>query len=218
VLHQDLIHSSQTLDLSRAQGVYWLTSATAFAISMCLTPGPNNAMVTASGATFGFARTAPHILGIVVGVPAMMIVIALGAGGFLQSHVSIRVVMKWVSAAYLLWLAWRISTARPPSADTTRRSGSPLPSRPARPLTFVQAALFQWINPKAWAAAISAIGAYTSATGAIFAVVCLPAVALWTGVGVGAARLLRTERALHRFNLAMAALLVASLAPLMIER
>jgi threonine/homoserine/homoserine lactone efflux protein len=153
--------------------------------------------------------------------------IALGAGGFLQSHPAIRVVMKWASAAYLLWLAWRIATARPPLAAKTGQPASSPPQRSAKPLTFVQAALFQWINPKAWAAAVSAIGAYTTATGAIliqtcvlaviFAIVCLPSVALWTGIGAGAARLLRTERARRGFNLAMAALLVASLAPLAIE-
>ncbi len=190
----------------------WLFSVFAFALSMSGTPGPNNAMVAASGATFGFARTVPHLLGVAVGFPAMLLVVALGAGDVMRTAPSLHEILKWVGAAYLLWLAFKIATARPSAAETgcTR----------ARPLTFLQAALFQWVNPKAWIIALGAIATYTTSSNltlqavvlaAIFVTVTVPSLAFWTMTGVGAARVLRTGRALRAFNLAMAALLVVSL-------
>jgi len=181
-------------------------------------PGPNNTMVTASGATWGFRRTLPHILGISLGFPAMLLAISLGLGEVVRALPWLHDVLRWVGAAYLLWLAWKIATAEPVAEGATA-SGS-------RPFTFMQAALFQWVNPKAWVIALGAVAAYTTAAGAamiaqavllaaIFVVVTFPLVAGWTMVGVGAARLLRTRQALRWFNLAMAALLVASLVPML---
>jgi threonine/homoserine/homoserine lactone efflux protein len=201
------------------EGLAWFASATAFAISMSGSPGPNNTMVTASGATWGFRRTIPHMLGIAIGLPAMLLALALGVGEVLQAAPWLHQAMRWAGAAYMLWLAWKIATADPDPAGATGSAAS-------RPLSFLQAALFQWVNPKAWVVALGAIAAYTTATGleligqtallgAIFLVVTLPLVAGWTLVGVGAARLLRTRRALRLFNLAMAALLVASLLPML---
>ncbi len=198
----------------------WLLSAFAFAASMSGTPGPNNAMVAASGATFGFARTVPHILGIAVGFPLMLVAVTLGAGDLLRTYPVLHDALRWVGAAYLIWLAIRIAAAPP----TTDRPGA---SR-ARPLGFVQAALFQWVNPKAWIIALGGIATYTTAGGdgvvaqalalaAIFLVVTLPLVSFWTLTGVGAARLLRTRRGLRAFNLAMAGLLVLSLVPVFLE-
>jgi threonine/homoserine/homoserine lactone efflux protein len=196
----------------------WLLSATAFAVSMSATPGPNNAMVASSGATFGVARTMPHVLGISVGFPLMLVAVALGADGVLRRFPELHMVLKWVGAAYLLWLAWHIATAHPDAAEGGGRR--------ARPLNFLEAALFQWVNPKAWVIALGAVATYTSADAvllevlllaAIFLVVCVPSTALWTGIGAGAARLLRSPRALRRFNVAMALLLVASLLPLLAE-
>ncbi len=186
---------------------------------MAATPGPNNAMVAASGASFGFRRTLPHMLGITIGFPIMLVAVALGAGEPLRTLPWLHEALRWVGAAYLLWLAWHIAATRPEAAD--KRAGA------SRPLTFAQAALFQWVNPKAWVIAASAVVTYTSESGAVlaqaaalaivFLVVTLPAVAFWTSVGVGAARVLRSPRALRLFNLAMAALLVASLVPLLRE-
>jgi threonine/homoserine/homoserine lactone efflux protein len=207
-------------------GLAWLASATAFAVSMSATPGPNNAMVTASGATWGFRRTLPHMLGISVGFPAMLVAVALGAGEVLRARPWLHEALRWAGAAYLLWLAWKIGTAEPepPGAAEAR---DPNQNGGSRPLSFVQAALFQWVNPKAWVIALGAVAAYTTAAGSglaaqaavlavIFLLVTLPTVALWTLVGVGAARVLRTRRALRAFNLAMAALLVLSLAPMVL--
>ena len=197
----------------------WFASALAFAVAMAATPGPNNAMVAASGATWGFRRTLPHMLGISVGFPVMLVAVALGAGELLRARPWAHEALRWIGAAYLLWLAWHIAVAHPKAPAGPAQVGG-------RPLGFVRAALFQWMNPKAWVIAAGAVVTYTSSSGgallvqavvlaAIFLVIILPTIALWTLVGVGAARVLRTERALRRLNLAMAALLVASLLPLL---
>jgi threonine/homoserine/homoserine lactone efflux protein len=202
-----------------ADRLAWFLSAFAFAFAMSATPGPNNAMVTASGATWGFRRTLPHMLGIAIGFPAMVLAVALGAGQVLRANPWAQEALRWVGAAYMLWLAWKIARAQPAPQQETR----PAPS--GRPLNVLQAALFQWINPKAWVAAVGAVVTYTSGSGAaltaqaavlaaMFLVVSVPVTGFWTLVGVGAARFLRSGRALRRFNLVMAALLAASLLPL----
>ena len=192
---------------------------------MSATPGPNNAMVTASGATWGFRRTLPHMPGVALGFPAMLAAVALGAGGVLRARPWLHEALRWAGAAYLLWLAWKIGAAEPePPGKQARGPGR---SGGSRPFSFTQAALFQWVNPKAWVIALGAVAAYTRAAGSglaaqaavlalVFLLVRLPTVALWTVVGVGAARVLRTRRALRAFNLAMAALLVLSLAPMVL--
>ncbi len=200
-----------------SDGLAWFASATAFAVSMSGSPGPNNTMVTASGATWGFRRTVPHMLGISLGFPAMLLAVSLGLGEVLRALPWLQAALRWIGIAYLLWLAWRIATAEPDPSGAAAGG--------ARPLSFLQAALFQWVNPKAWVIAIGSVAAYTTGSGAalaaqatllsaIFVAVTLPIVAGWTLVGVGAARLLRTRRALRAFNLSMAALLVASLLPM----
>jgi threonine/homoserine/homoserine lactone efflux protein len=202
-------------------GVAWFVSALAFAVSMSATPGPNNTMLTASGATWGLRRTVPHMLGISFGFPAMLLAVALGAGELLRAHPFALAVLRWGGAAYLLWLAWRIATAR------TARTDDGEPSEAGgRPFSFLQAVLFQWVNPKAWVIGVAAVLTQTTASGAaeiaeafllalMFLVVTLITSVFWILVGVGAARVLRTERALRGFNIAMAALLVASLLPLL---
>jgi threonine/homoserine/homoserine lactone efflux protein len=200
----------------------WLGATFAFAVSMSASPGPNNAMVAASGATWGFRRTVPHMLGISLGLAAMLVAVALGAGEVLRAHPWLQGLLRWVGAAYLAWLAWRIATA---DVGTT----APLSQGAAgsRPFSFIQGALFQWVNPKAWMVALGAVGAYITASGAGFItqaallagivfLVTLPAVAFWTMVGVGAGMMLRTRAARRAFNLAMALLLVASLVPLLL--
>jgi len=198
----------------------WALSAAAFALAMSATPGPNNAMVAASGATWGLRRTWWHIFGISLGFPVMIVAVALGAGRLLEENPQIHEWLRWIGIAYMLWLAWHIASAVPSAeADTdgARRRG--------RPLRFHEAALFQWVNPKAWIITSGALATYTQAHGdalltqvfllaLIFFVVCVPSVVLWTLIGQGVARLFRTERAIRLFNWAMAVLLVASLVPL----
>jgi threonine/homoserine/homoserine lactone efflux protein len=203
----------------------WLLPVLAFAVAMAATPGPNNVMVAASGATFGFRPTLPHILGISVGFPAMLGIVVIGAAGPLRTWPWLHEALRWVGAAYMLWLAWHIATAEPAIASA---EGQARAKRRGRPMTFLQAALFQWVNPKGWVAAGGAVVTYITASGpafwaqaaildVVFLVVTVVCVAMWAGVGAGATRVLRTERAVRRFNGAMAGLLVLSLIPLFLE-
>ena len=204
-----------------AEPFAWLASAGAFAVAISATPGPNNTMVAASGASFGFIRTLPHMAGVILGFALMVAVIGLGGAGLLQRFPLIHQMLKWIAAAYLLWLAWRIAVARPTlEAGTTDKAG--------QPISFLQAALFQWVNPKAWVAAVSAVSVYTSVSRpilpqaailtALFAAISIPSVALWTGIGAGAGKLLRTPSGLKAFNIAMALLLAGSVISLVSER
>jgi threonine/homoserine/homoserine lactone efflux protein len=196
----------------------WWLPVLGFAVAMSATPGPNNVMVAASGATFGFRPTLPHILGISIGFPVMVLLIAIGAGAPLREWPWLHDALRWVGAAYLLWLAWHIATARPAAPDGAG-------GRHGRPLGFVQAALFQWVNPKAWVIAAGAVVTYTSSGPAfvtqavlltvVFLLTTIVFVSLWTGIGAGAARLLRSDRSLRLFNRAMAALLALSLIPML---
>ena len=199
------------------ENLAWYASAVAFTVSMSATPGPNNTMVMASGASWGLRRTLPHMAGVALGFPAMLLAVAFGAGEVLRSRPWLHEGLRWVGAAYLLWLAWTIATARPAAPGQ--------PGIGPRPLGFTRAALFQWVNPKAWIIAVGAVVTYTTSGAAvmaevlalalIFIVVSLPCLAVWTLAGVGAARLLRTPAAVRWFNLLLAGLLVASLLPLL---
>jgi threonine/homoserine/homoserine lactone efflux protein len=184
-----------------------------FAVATAITPGPNNIMLTASGANFGFRRTLPHMLGVAIGFTIMVLAIGLGLSAIFERFPLIHQILRYGGGAYLLYLAYRIAMAAP----------TPGAAQPAgHPLTFLQAALFQWINPKSWMMAVGAISAYTTVGGNLmlesvliavtFGAIGLPSTALWAGLGVAIARLLRTRWALRAFNIAMALLLVASLA------
>ena len=199
----------------------WALSAAGFALALSATPGPNNAMLAASGATFGMPRTLPHICGVSVGFPVMFAAVALGAGEAFVAHPALSRALHWIGAAYLLWLAWHVATARP----ATREDGTGR----ARPLRFLEAAAFQWVNPKAWLTAVSGIAAYATEGGQVapakvlilatlFLLVCVPVTMLWTGLGAGASQVLRTGRRMRAFNAAMAAVLVASLVPMLFGR
>ncbi len=184
-----------------------------FAFVTSITPGPNNMMLIASGANFGFWRTVPHMLGISLGHMAMTLIVGLGLAGLVHQEPRILVVLKWVSVAYLLWLAWKLAHAAAPGTATTG----------ARPMTFLGAALFQWVNPKAWTMSLGAVTAYaTNPTpltvaliAATFAGTNLPSVSLWTLAGQELRRWLTSPARLTAFNWTMAALLVASLWPVL---
>jgi len=185
-----------------------------FAIATSVTPGPNNIMLTTSGANFGFRRTVPHMLGVAIGFTIMVLAIGLGLSELFERFPVIHQVLRYGGAAYLLYLAYRIATAAPATSDAAQPAG--------RPLTFLQAALIQWVNPKGWMMAVGAISTYTTVGGdlllessmiaLIFGAIGLPSVALWAALGVAIGRLLQTRWALRAFNIAMALLLVASLA------
>jgi threonine/homoserine/homoserine lactone efflux protein len=185
-----------------------------FAVATSITPGPNNIMVTASGANFGFRHTIPHMLGIAIGFTVMVLAIGLGLSEIFERFPVIHEVLRYGGAAYLLYLAYRIATAAPTTPDAAQPAG--------RPFGFLQAALFQWVNPKSWMMVVGAISTYTTVGGdlmlesiaiaLIFGAIGLPSVALWAALGVAIGRLLQARWALRAFNIAMALLLVASLA------
>jgi threonine/homoserine/homoserine lactone efflux protein len=190
-----------------------LPSLLAFSLAMALTPGPNNVMVTASAATFGFRRTVPHMLGITVGFPAMTVAVGLGLGTVFTTYPVIHVVLKWVGAAYLCWLAWLVATASRPEAGEAG----------AGPFGFWRAALFQWVNPKAWLTVFGALATYTTVEApmgpqvafitAVFVVLTFPCLSVWALFGTVIGRFLSTGRCLRIFNVCMAALVLASLVP-----
>jgi threonine/homoserine/homoserine lactone efflux protein len=173
-------------------------------------------MVTASGVNFGFRRTLPHILGITFGFVVLLIGCAVGLGAIFAAYPPLQIVLKAAGAIYLLWLAWKIATAAPSAGDD---------GRVAQPITFLQAALFQWVNPKAVVIALSAIAIYVrpgywlSDFGlllVVFAVSTILAVAAWTGFGVALRRVLTEPKHARIFNIAMAVLLVASIVPMVV--
>lgn len=187
-----------------------------FAMSMAITPGPNNIMLTASGVNFGFRRSVPHMLGVLLGFPAMVTAIGLGLGELFETYPQIHKILKYVGIAYLLWLAWKVATA-----GRTEDIGPG-----TKPLNFLQAASFQWVNPKAWIIAVGAIATYTTLQGdviqevlliaVVFCVVMFPTVTIWTLFGTAIRHLLKSNRARTIFNWSMAALLVASLVPIVV--
>ncbi|WP_214346699.1 LysE family translocator [Pseudomonas congelans] len=194
-----------------------LLAFTLFAFVTSITPGPNNMMLLASGVNFGFSRTLPHMLGISVGFFVLVLAVGFGLGSVFKAWPVLYTILRYVGAAYLLYLAWKIATSGPAS-DNVDSQG--------KPLSFMSAALFQWVNPKAWIMAIGAISTYTPMQGyfynvvvisAVFALINLPSVGVWAGFGSLLRNVLRDPLGLRIFNGVMAALLVASLYPLFIE-
>lgn len=186
-----------------------------FAFVSSITPGPNNLMLMASGANFGFRRSIPHMLGIGIGFTVMIVLVGIGLMQLFETYPILHDVLKIVSVLYMLWLAWKIANAAPPKGKA---------SSEATPLTFLQAALFQWVNPKAWTMALTAISVYTPdqslmsvlMVAAAFGLVNLPCVSSWTIMGQQMARFLTSAARLRAFNWCMAALLVISLYPVLL--
>jgi threonine/homoserine/homoserine lactone efflux protein len=190
-----------------------LLALMSYAFVMSITPGPNNVMLLASGVNFGFRRTLPQMLGITAGVIVMLLIVGLGIGQLLLANPRVYLTLKIVSIIYLLWLAWQIASSGPVSAGDTAQG---------KPMTFLQSALFQWINPKAWAMAVTATTTFTiPATytpslvlmALVFGAVNAPSVAVWAAFGVGMRRFLQNPKTLRLFNIAMALVLVASIMP-----
>ncbi len=181
-----------------------------FGMAAAFTPGPNNIMLTASGANFGFLRTLPHMSGICGGFALLMVVIASGLGVVFESHPQMQTVLKILGSLYLFFFAWKIATAG--------RTGRV--SRRAAPFTFVQAAGFQFVNPKGWLMAMSAMSAFTltgdlyqesvAAVMAVFLTVTAASVVAWAGFGTAIGRFLKSDKSLSMFNFAMAGLTAAS--------
>lgn len=193
--------------MSPEQIVAFLT----FSVVAAITPGPGNILLTATGAAVGVWRGAGCLFGVSAGMASLMFAVALGLGSLILQYPLLLEIMKWAGAAFLLWLAWKIATA-----DTTKQGET------QRPVGFLEAALLQWINPKAWIVTTGAVGTYfpADATGVLtqavvlaglFVVAALPSGLVWLAFGATMQRFLSTPGASRAFNIAMAALLAASI-------
>jgi threonine/homoserine/homoserine lactone efflux protein len=187
-------------------------AAMTFALVMSITPGPNNTMLLASGVNFGFRRTLPHMMGITCGCIVMMLAIGLGLGQLFARVPVLYPVLEIASAGYLVYLAWKIAASDTLSVNAADK----------RPMTFLQAAAFQWVNPKAWMMVVTGVTAYrlddnllinALLLAAAFALVNLPSISVWAAFGLGLRRFLSRPSMLRVFNLTMAALLIASIVP-----
>lgn len=187
----------------------------AFAFVTSVTPGPNNVMLLASGVNFGFRRTVPHMAGVAIGHAVMVFMVGVGLMGIFISYPPAQMALKIISAVYMLWLAWKIANAAPPAG--AQRAG--------KPLSFMQAAAFQWVNPKAWIISLGAVTLYAPGQEWIavawvafgFLSVGWTTTIIWTVLGLGLRRFLQKPVALRVFNYTMAALLVASLVPVLFQ-
>jgi threonine/homoserine/homoserine lactone efflux protein len=187
-----------------------------FALVTTITPGPNNTMLLASGVNFGFRRTLPHILGISAGVAVLMLSVGFGLGEAFRRLPTLYAVLETASVIYLLYLAWKIGT----SGQVQVKKGE---KGERRPMTFFEAIAFQWINPKAWMMVLTAAttihlhanyGFNALMMAALFVVIGLPSISLWAAFGLALRRVLSNPLWLRTFNVAMAALLVLSLYPI----
>lgn len=178
-------------------------------IGTLFTPGPNNAMLAASGANFGYRRTIPHALGVSTGFPVMMLCVGLVLGGLFQTSEILRETLRWGGAAILFWLAWKIAV----SGGIGSKKGR------AVPMTYWQAVAFQWVNPKAWTMAIAAISQFVTADAPLrsaltialtFTTLGLVSSSTWALAGQALTRWLTTPLRLRGFNYTMAALIVLS--------
>ncbi|OAE64056.1 LysE family translocator [Achromobacter mucicolens] len=187
-----------------------------FALVSSITPGPNNVMLASSGLNFGFRRSVPHLLGVNLGFTLMIFLVGVGLGSVFQQTPALYTVLKYAGAAYLLYLAWKIANSGPLDEGEAR----------GKPFTFLQAAAFQWVNPKAWVMAVGVVATYTPQNGffanlVIATLVCgvvnLPSIGIWVTFGTALRRVLHRPAAIRAFNVGMALLLVASLYPVALE-
>lgn len=195
-------------------GGFMLGSLILFAAAMCLTPGPNVVMTTATAVNFGFRRSIPQILGITVGFALMIVAAGFGLAGLLHADPRLHAALRYGGAAYLLHLAWRIGRAKGGTAAAR-----------SRPISFVEGMLVTWVNPKGWATAVGALAAYTTVEGdllletgviaGVLAIASCISLLLWAGFGAAIARFLDNPRIRIAFNWAMAGLLAFSLLPVL---
>lgn len=184
-----------------------------FVVSASVTPGPNNLMIMASGLNHGIKRSIPHLLGIDLGFTLMVVAVGLGMAGIFSAFPRLHDVLKVIGTLYLLWLAWKIASAPVDGIKLKER----------KPFSFMQAALFQWVNPKAWIMIVGAVATYTSAgsdytwqvmfIALSFLLLGTPCTIAWLLFGTSLKRFINTPGNLRIFNISMALLLVASLLP-----
>lgn len=185
-----------------------------YACSGSLTPGPNNMMLLSSGVNFGFRRTIPHILGIIVGFQLLVLGTGLGLGALIVAQPILQWVLKIIGGGYMLYMAWKIAHSSDLHMDNEH------PGEEGEPLSFMQAALFQWVNPKAWMVSVSALAIfiqpdapYVSLMVALcaFFVASIIGTHVWAVFGVYVRRILSSPLRLKWFNYSMALLLAATI-------
>ena len=188
-----------------------------FAFAMSISPGPGNFLLLASGVNFGFMQSIPLLLGVNLGFLTMVFLVGLGLGEILQSNPTIYVALRFVSAAYIFWLAWKIARSKSISAGDAEKM--------KKPPSFLQGALLQPVNPKAWAVALIVTVSYTNPENyfpsliimiLIFAIVNMPCIGVWAASGQFLRRFLGDGKKVVIFNIFMAVLLVASMAPVLL--
>jgi len=193
-----------------------LAAMAVFCFVTAITPGPNNLMLMTSGVNFGFRRTLPHLAGVVLGFCAMVALIGVGLDAIFTRFPAILPAMRYLGAAYMLWLAWKIANAGPAREGESRGA----------PLGFWAAAAFQWVNPKGWVIAVGALTAYAvfddysrnvALIAFIYLVVAVPGGGVWALLGAAMRRALANPRVARPFNWTMAALLAASIVPVFVE-
>jgi threonine/homoserine/homoserine lactone efflux protein len=186
-----------------------------YAFVTSITPGPNNFILLASGVNFGFWRTVPNMLGISVGFASLLLGVGFGLGALLLAFPALHTVLKFAGGAYLLYLAWRIASSRSLAKDGEAST---------RPMTLLEAAAFQWVNPKAWVMAVTAMAVYTNPERPFlsvlivvvaFTLVNLPSVSCWAGFGMALRGFLADPVRLKWFNIAMGVLLAVTLWPML---
>jgi len=195
-----------------------LVALAGFAFVMSISPGPANFILLASGVNFGFRRSLPIVLGISFGFLSMVLAVGLGLGPVLKAYPSVNMALKIACAAYVFWLALKIARSAPASVTDADRS--------EKPISFLQAAVLQLVNPKAWAVALIVTVSYTTPANyvaslvamiAVFAVVNLPAISMWALFGVGLRRILHDPARVRVFNVVMALLLAGSMVPVLLD-
>lgn len=192
-----------------------LTALALFALVSSITPGPNNLMLMASGANFGFQKTIPHMLGVGLGFALMIILVGIGLVSVFDAFPLSYEFLRVFSVVYLTFLAYKIANSAVPHNEGNKA---------AKPFTFTQAALFQWVNPKAWTMALTATTVYSPGqtveaiimVAFVFGLINLPSVSVWAVLGLKLKSLLTNGSRLKMFNYSMAGLLVASLYPVLI--
>ena len=210
-----LLHSRASTGNSSKNMTYSLISSfIVFCFVSAITPGPNNLMLLASGANFGIRKTLPHMFGVVLGFSFMIIVIGFGLAQVFDIFPALYTILKFIAVIYLLYLSYKIATTK--SKIISEKSTS-------TPITFLQAVIFQWVNPKAWTMALAAIAVYTPQpitnshiifVSLVFGIIILMSINVWLLLGVQIRHFLTTAARLRTFNFAMAFLLILSLYPI----
>jgi len=196
-----------------------ILSIATFTLSTAITPGPNNIMLLSSGLTFGYKRTIPHMAGIIFGFPMMILVIGLGMGSLFEKFPFVLTSLKFIGILYLFWMAFKIANNKS-SYDVEKNTTS-------KPFSFLQAAMFQWVNPKAWIMSITAISIFVTSNEnsidqvlIISLIYCLSGCVssnTWAFGGTVLKKFIKSEKSVQRLNITMAILLVASILPIIFE-